>query len=540
MLKSPAGLQCFRRPAAHARYRYRCAHTGILRPLAATDLAHSRRFCSQQLLRRCPPAAADAFLMETPARPTGGTWEEAEKILMRMITQNVRDRMTPEVMDDMTYYLRVLELDPDELSVIHVAGTKGKGSTCSMVESILRHASAQPGSAVAPGLKTGLFTSPHLIDVTERIRINGAPVSREVYLRSFWYVYGRLAAAGDAGGIDGYCPVRAIPGFFRFLFLVATHAFISEGVDVCLLEVGLGGRLDATNIVRRPTATAVTRLDYDHVQVLGDTLTLIAGEKAGIFKRGVPAITMPQDPEAMAALAAHAAKTEVPLLLAPAIDNLLGASGSGPVVVGLEGEHHARNAAVAVGLCNAWILRHAATAALPALPARPLPLPSAEDTAAPPAGLGAPEVTVGLEADDLFLLRPEFRPGLAACSESWYGRSQILSYSIAGADESTVTMMLDGAHTPDSIRAMGQWYYTKDSAAGGPSGAPIVAPGATKVLLFFCGAEREPADLLSVLRETQLEASAADFTEVNLVSVACRSTQLSLCCCSLDGLGQPR
>ena len=101
-------------------------------------------------------------------------------------------------------------------------------------------------------------------------------------------------------------------------------------------------------------------------------------------------------------------------------------------------------------------------------------------------------------------------------------------------------MMLDGAHTPDSIRAMGQWYYTKDSAAGGPSGAPIVAPGATKVLLFFCGAERGPADLLSVLRETQLEASAADFTEVNLVSVACRSTQLSLCCCSLDGLGQPR
>lgn len=535
MLKSP-GLQFVRPTDIRCRYALR-----IPRLLTATQLVHSTKFCSQlatipRQLRRCLLPSAGAFRsMETPVRPTGGTWEEAEEILMRMITQNVRDRMTPEVMDDMTYYLRVLELDPDELSVIHVAGTKGKGSTCSIAECILRHASAQPGSAVAPGLKTGLFTSPHLIDVTERIRINGAPVSREVYLRSFWYVYGRLAAAADAGGIDGYCPVRAIPGFFRFLFLVATHAFISEGVDVCVLEVGLGGRLDATNIVRRPTVTAVTRLDYDHVQVLGNTLTLIAGEKAGIFKRGVPAITMPQAPEAMTALEVHAAKTEVPLLLVPPVDSLPGASDGGPVVIGLEGEHHAQNAAVAVALCNAWILRHAATAALPALPARPLPLPSAKDTAAPPAGLGAPEVTVGLEADELFLLRPEFRPGLAACSENWYGRSQVLSYPIRGADELTITMMLDGAHTPDSIRVMGQWYYAKDSTTGGPSRAPIVAPGATKVLLFFCGAEREPADLLSIVRETQIEAGAADFNQVTFLSPSLVVLPLSFCCIRLDG-----
>ena len=470
--------------------------------------------------------------METASQPTGGSWGEAEQVLMRMITQNVRDRMTPEVMDDMTYYLRVLEMDPDDLSVIHVAGTKGKGSTCSMAESILRQASTQPGSAVPPGLKTGLFTSPHLIDVTERIRINGAPVSRELYLRSFWYVYGRLAAAGEAGGIDGYTPVRAIPGFFRFLFLVATHTFISEAVDVCLMEVGLGGRLDATNIFRRPTATAVTRLDYDHVQVLGDTLTLIAGEKAGIFKRGVPAITMRQDPEAMAALKAHAAKAEVPLLLAPAVGHLPGAAAGGPVLVGLEGEHHAQNAAVAVCLCNAWILRHVATAALPALPARRLPLPS-EDVA-PLAWPGAPEVTVGVDAEDLFVLRPEFRAGLAACSESWYGRSQVLTYPIAGA-ESSVTMMLDGAHTPDSIQAMGEWYYSKDAAGGGASGVSTVASGA-KVLLFFCGAERDPADLLRILCKTQIEAGAADFQEVGTDCATRRYTPLLwlLCCGGKD------
>ena len=87
---------------------------------------------------------------------------------------------------------------------------------------------------------------------------------------------------------------------------------------MAILEVGLGGRLDATNVVRRPVITAVTRLDYDHVQVLGDTLTLIAGEKAGIFKRGVPCVTTPQEEEAMAALKERAAATEIPLLLAPA------------------------------------------------------------------------------------------------------------------------------------------------------------------------------------------------------------------------------
>ena len=144
----------------------------------------------------------------TPGEP--GSYELAESLLYRMITQNTRDRMKPEVVDDMVYYLKVLEMHPDQLSVIHVAGTKGKGSTCAMVESILRHAhgaSQGAGETAVPKLKTGLFTSPHLVDVRERIRIGGAPISRDGYLHSFWYVHGRLLRAGEAGGQDGYTPV---------------------------------------------------------------------------------------------------------------------------------------------------------------------------------------------------------------------------------------------------------------------------------------------------------------------------------------------
>ena len=105
------------------------------------------------------------------------------------------------------------------------------------------------------------------VDIRERIRVDGAPISKVEYLESFWFVYGRLSKQQQAGGLDGYVPDRPIPGFFRFLFLVATRAFLLAGVDVAILEVGLGGRLDATNVVSRPVVTAVTRLDYDHVQV---------------------------------------------------------------------------------------------------------------------------------------------------------------------------------------------------------------------------------------------------------------------------------
>jgi folylpolyglutamate synthase/dihydrofolate synthase len=470
------------------------------------------------------------------------SYASAQSLLYAMITQNTRDRMTPEVVDDMVYYLKVLELDPDKLSVIHVAGTKGKGSTCVMVESILRHAhsaAAAAGGGVPGGpIKTGLFTSPHLVDVRERIRVGGAPVSRATYLRSFWYVHGRLQAAAEAGGHEGYVPQRSMPGFFRFLFLVATHAFLAEGVDVAILEVGLGGRLDATNIIRRPVITAVTRIDYDHVQVLGDTLTLIAGEKAGIFKGGVPAVvTMGQPEEAMAALRAHAAAKGAPLLEVPALGGGAAASDDAATVlaaadstdpttsnavhaVGLAGAHHRYNAAVAVALANGWLMR--ARGGGTTLAAAASGGSSRQQSPPPPP---PPE-----QLEELLAVRPEFMVGLQRCGETWYGRSQTLNLATlqpapapapapaaaataaGGGGGAVIQMRLDGAHTPASLDCCGTWFRHVHAAAAtaaavqahDPSSAATTKPPKpytppTTVLVWFSGPEREPVELLRML-----------------------------------------
>ena len=182
------------------------------------------------------------------------------------------------------------------LSVIHVAGTKGKGSTCAFVEHIAREC----------GVRTGLYTSPHLVDVRERFRIDGVPVSKTVFVKNFWWLKRNIdAKCRDLGGV---------PAYFRFLTLLGFRIFAEEKVECCILEVGLGGRLDATNLVRAPVVCGITSLGMDHVEVLGDTLAKIAREKAGIFKPRVPAITSPQPEEAMAALKARATEIEASAL----------------------------------------------------------------------------------------------------------------------------------------------------------------------------------------------------------------------------------
>ena len=127
-------------------------------------------------------------------------------------------------------------------------------------------------------------------------------VSRAVFADAFWRCFKRLEASQDAA--------VGMPAYFRFLTLLAFQIFIDAGVDVVVLEVGLGGRLDATNVFKSPVATCVTLLDLDHVELLGDTLTLIAREKAGIFRSGVTALTCPQTPEAMDSLKTVAAEVQ--------------------------------------------------------------------------------------------------------------------------------------------------------------------------------------------------------------------------------------
>ena len=165
------------------------------------------------------------------------------------------------------------------MKVIHVAGTNGKGSVCAFLSSILTRT----------GKRTGLFTSPHLVEITERFQINGENVSHEVFARAFT----RVKEEVDAMIKDGY----AHPAYFELLFAAGLLIFAEEKVEYLVMETGLGGRLDATNLVEHPIAVVLTTISLDHMEYLGDTVAKIAAEKAGIIKEGVPVIFDARNPE---------------------------------------------------------------------------------------------------------------------------------------------------------------------------------------------------------------------------------------------------
>jgi len=184
--------------------------------------------------------------------------------------------------------LDALDRPQDRLHFVHVAGTNGKGSVCAMLESALR----------ASGRRTGLFTSPHLAEPTERIRIDGVPLSAKRFAAAFERVHAAVEALVAAGAIDMHTT------YFETVTAMALAVFEEERVDIVVLEVGLGGRLDATNVVI-PDLAVITPIDFDHEAFLGKSLESIAGEKAGILKPGVPAVFAHQRPEAARVLEAR-------------------------------------------------------------------------------------------------------------------------------------------------------------------------------------------------------------------------------------------
>jgi dihydrofolate synthase/folylpolyglutamate synthase len=184
--------------------------------------------------------------------------------------------------------LTALGRPQDRLRFVHVAGTNGKGSVCAMLESALR----------ADGRRTGLYTSPHLTEPTERIRVDGAPVSAGRFAAAFDRIHAVVERMIAAGEIDLHTT------YFETVTAMALEIFAEERVDMVVFEVGLGGRLDATNVVD-PVLTVITPVDFDHEAFLGTSLEAIAGEKAGILKPGVPAVFGRQRPEAAQVLAAR-------------------------------------------------------------------------------------------------------------------------------------------------------------------------------------------------------------------------------------------
>lgn len=223
---------------------------------------------------------------------------------------------------------------------LHVGGTNGKGSVSALCESALRMA----------GRRTGLYTSPHLVSFAERIRIDGGPVDRDLLLAC----EARLRPEIERSGAT----------FFEATTAIAFLCFAEAGVEVAVVEVGLGGRLDSTNVLA-PVATAVTNVALDHVEYLGGTLAEIAGEKAGIFKPGVPAVSGEGDPEIAAVLRARAEAVAAPFVglddvtrieqVTTGLDGtrfrLVSARwGERDVSLPLVGLHQARNAALAAEL----------------------------------------------------------------------------------------------------------------------------------------------------------------------------------------------
>ncbi len=225
--------------------------------------------------------------------------------------------------------------------VIHVAGTNGKGSTCAFLRA----------AAEAAGQRVHVYTSPHLIRFHERFRLAGTPVTEAALAEALEHVERVNAGA----------PITV----FEVTTAVAFHLFATVPADLLVLEVGLGGRFDATNVVERPAATAITSIGMDHMEFLGDTLAKIAFEKAGILKPGVPCATGAQPPEAAATIARVAAETGAPLLargreweVARAPGGALRYSDAGGALdlppPGLAGPHQADNAGIAVAALRAW------------------------------------------------------------------------------------------------------------------------------------------------------------------------------------------
>jgi len=185
-----------------------------------------------------------------------------------------------------------------QLRIVHLAGTKGKGSTAAMLAAILR----------AAGYTTALFSQPHLVRLNERFQIDGVPIGDEELDAVVTELLRPAIERLEGRGVGGVQQFEAQVG-------LALAWFAARSVDVVVLETGLGGRLDGTNVAPHPLATVITPIGYDHMQVLGHTLTEIAGEKAAIIKPGSPAIVAPQPPEALAAIERAANASGAPTLV---------------------------------------------------------------------------------------------------------------------------------------------------------------------------------------------------------------------------------
>ncbi|NXT24887.1 FOLC protein, partial [Syrrhaptes paradoxus] len=326
-------------------------------------------------------------------------------------------------------------------------------------------------------------SSPHLVQVRERIRINGQPISKELFSKYFWLVYNRLEETKDRAH-------GSMPAYFRFLTIMAFHVFLQEKVDLAVVEVGIGGAYDCTNIIRTPVVCGISSLGIDHTSILGDTMEKIAWQKGGIFKPGVPAFTVAQPERPLEVLRDRARERECPLYLCPELDAF--EDGGQALALGLAGTHQRSNAALALQLARTWLQRRGCWGleelkdVLPGTPLAGRPVP----------------------------LAPTFRPTDAMIQglrdTEWLGRTQVLPHG-------AVTWYLDGAHTTSSVQACVRWFRQAALCRDPPHGGSEV-----RVLLFNATGDRDTAALLKLLVPCHFDYAVfcPNFTEVSVAGNA--------------------
>ncbi|KAL8642257.1 MAG: hypothetical protein Q9226_008529, partial [Calogaya cf. arnoldii] len=321
--------------------------------------------------------------------------------------------MNHQSIPEMTEWCRRAGYEPadfDNLRPIHIAGTKGKGSTSAFVSSILTQYIPSPSQPNPLFNKIGLYTSPHLRFVRERIRINNEPLSEELFAKYFWETWDKLEESARARGEP--TDKTAKPSYFRFLTVMAFHTYIREKVDTAIVECGVGGEYDCTNVIPSPSVTGITSLGIDHVQLLGNTIEEIAWHKAGIMKEGAPAYTVAQLPAAQDVLERRAVEKSVHLSTVqnnPLLQD---------IKLGLSALFQHSNASLAIMLASAH------------LQSLSYPLPSLFPSNLP----------------------PEFIRGLEQVC--WPGRCEIRR-------ESGIAWHLDSGHTLESIHLAASWFASE-------------------------------------------------------------------------------